>query len=182
MAFNDAADNAAREYWYLLKTALQENNYQQVYSEGIRALFYATAHIGPPVVSPDDPAKLLSDEIRHILQDFFDKMKVSSSNMILQGKTGQPVVEPPVITVLIDSTPLSDIPSPVYCKTGKVSFTEKTDAEGRITFGNTKIPSFKYGTLFYVSPDPGKIINAPGFISAKILAFLSEKVRIRILF
>jgi hypothetical protein len=175
MAFNDAADNAAREYWYLLKTALQENNYQQVYSEGIRALFYATAHIGPPVVSPDDPAKLLSDEIRHILQDFFDKMKVSSSNMILQGKTGQPVVEPPVITVLIDSTPLSDITFAGLLQNGKVLFTEKTDAEGRITFGNTKIPFVQNGTLFYVSPDPGKIINAPGFISAKNFGILLRK-------
>lgn len=175
MVFNDAADNSARECWYLLKTALQENNYQQVYTEGIRALSFATAHIGPPVASPDDPAKILADEIRLILQDFFDKMKVSSSNMILQGKTGQPVIEPPVITVLIDSTPLSHIAFTGLLQNGKALFTEKTDAKGKITFEHTKIPFVQNGTLFYVSPDPSKIIDAPNFISAKQFGILLRK-------
>lgn len=175
MVFNDATDNAARESWYLLKTALQENNYQRIYSEGIRALSFATAHIGPPLASPDDPAKLLTDEIRLILQDFFDKMKVSSSNMILQGKTGQPVVEPPIITVFIDSTPLSNIAFTGLLQNGKPLFTERTDAEGKIAFANTKIPFVQNGTLFYVSPDPGRIINAPGFISAKQFGILLRK-------
>jgi hypothetical protein len=175
MVFNNATDNAARECWYLLKTALQENNYQQIYTEGIRALSFATAHMGPPIVSPDDQTKLLTDEIRLIVQDFFDKMKVSSSNMILQGKTGQPVIEPPVVTVFIDSIPLSNIDFTGLLQNGKNLFTEKTDAEGKITFKNTKIPFVQNGTLFYVSPDPGKIINAPGFISAKQFGILLRK-------
>ncbi len=175
MAFNDAARNAARECWFLLKTALQEDNFQQIYSEGIRALSFATAHIGPPLASPDDPAKLLSDEIRLILQDFFDDMKVSSSNMILQGKTGQPVIDPPMVTVLIDSIPLNDIAFTGLLQNGKALFTEKTDAEGKIAFQNTKIPFVQNGTLFYVSPDLGKIIYSPGFISAKQFGILLRK-------
>ncbi len=175
MVFNNATDNAAKECWYLLKTALKENNYQQIYSEGVRALSFATAHIGLPVASPDDPAKLLANEIRLILQDLFDKMKVSSSNMILQGKTGQPVVNPPIITVLIDSTPLSNIAFTGLLQNGKPLFTEKTDSEGKIAFANTKIPFVQNGTLFYVSPDPGKIINAPSFISAKQFGILLRK-------
>ena len=154
MVFNDATDNAARESWYLLKTALQENNYQRIYSEGIRALSFATAHIGPPLASPDDPAKLLTDEIRLILQDFFDKMKVSSSNMILQGKNQPASREPPIITVFIDSTPLSNI---AYWLTAKrqTLFTERTDAEGKIAFANTKIP-FVQTVLFSMSVPSGK--------------------------
>lgn len=175
MVFNDAADNAARECWHVLKTAQQENNYQLIYSEGIRALFFATAHIGPAITNPDDPEKLLTDEIRGILQGFFDKIKVSSSNMILQGKTGQPVVQPPVVTVLIDSTPLANFALTGLLQNGKVLFTEKTDAQGKIAFEHTKIPFVQNGTLFYVSPDPGKIVNATSFISAKHFGILLRK-------
>ncbi|HEX3019088.1 MAG TPA: hypothetical protein VHP36_02250 [Chitinispirillaceae bacterium] len=175
MVFNNAVDNAAIESWSELKNAQQGNIYQQIYLSGVRALFFATAHIGQAITNPDNPEKILSEEIRGILQNFFDKMKISSTNMILQGKTGQPVVQPPVVTVLIDSTPLSNFALTGLLQNGKVLFTEKTDENGKIAFKDTKIPFVQNGTLFYVSPDPGKVMNASVFVSAKNFGLFLRK-------
>lgn len=165
--FNKAADSAALASWNMLKSAHAGNNYPRIYIEGLTALFYGIGHIGAPLNSPDNPEKSLVEDVRIILQEFFDKMKVSSSNMILQGKAGQVVEQPPIVTVMIDSTPLEGIAFTGMLQNGKVLFSSETDAQGQISFQDMKIPFVQNGTMFYVSPDPGKISHSPGFISAK---------------
>lgn len=165
--FNTAVDNAALNSWTKLKDLKQGNDYQQIYNEGISALYNATAHIGPAIYSPDNPEKLLVEEIRGVVQNFFDRLKVSSTNMILQGKTGQPITQPPEVTVTIDSTPFEGISFTGLLQNGKILFTGQTDEQGKITFANMKIPFVQNGTLFYVSPDPGKVLNSPMFMGAK---------------
>lgn len=173
--FNTLYDAAALEYWTQLKRIYQGDDYQQIYSVGVKALFNATAHLGPSIPSPDNPEKLLTDEIRTILQNFFDRIKVSSNNMILQGKIGQPVNDPPEIRIIVDSSAVEGIPFTGRLQNSKVLFSAKSDTLGKLTFSGMKIPFVQNGTLFYVSLDLGKVVNSQEFISAKDFGIILKK-------
>jgi hypothetical protein len=163
--FNSSTDSLAIQSWALLKSSSNDSNYLAMFNEGIKAYSYAVAHIGAPLQNPDDPEKKLAEEINSMLQLVLNKIKVSSSDMILQGKTGFPLQNPPVITVMIDSTPMPNISFTARLQTGTELFTTKSDDSGKVSLANLKVPFVSNGILLYVNIDPGKNLGAQSYLS-----------------
>ena len=166
-AYNAASESIAIESWNKMVKAREEQDLTAMYTEGIKAMANATAHLGPPLPTPGAEGKDLVEDIRISLQDFLNRMRVSSSDMILQGKTGQPVENPPVISVMVDSVPLQGVAVSGLLQNGKEIFTAVTDQQGQVSFKGMRIPFVANGTLLYVRPDPAKILQAPSFIGTK---------------
>ncbi len=167
--YNEQLDSKAFLFWSAAKNAAQENNPVQFYKSAIQALSYASARIGSPAILPDDGGKILVDVIRDTLQIFLDKITFKSSNMILDGRAGKPVNNPPSITVTYDSTPLPGIGLTALYQNGKVLFSTVTNEEGKMSFDGLKIPFVANGTLISVKHNPGRIIDENIFVSTKDL-------------
>jgi hypothetical protein len=164
---NNAFDARAAESWKKFNVAKEANDFQQMYYEGIRTIAAANAHFGPPLIIPESNGEPLFKVARAAVQQYFDRMRVSSSQMVLEGRPGHLVTQPPSITVMIDSTPLSGVWFTCKYQSGKEIFTKITDETGNIKLSEFVIPFVPNGTLVYLSIDPGKIIGSPTLIEAK---------------
>ncbi|MBN1309127.1 MAG: hypothetical protein JXA18_14480 [Chitinispirillaceae bacterium] len=162
-SFNAAVDALALQSWNNLNNALKDNNFHAIHSEGITALFYALAHLGPPVAVPQG-GRNLADDARRAVQQFYDKMEVKSSGLILSGKTGLAIQNPPVISLRIDSLPFSGITFTGRLQNGAVLFSSATDENGQIVFSDFKIPFVPNGTLLDIGPDAAPVLNTDGFL------------------
>lgn len=166
--YNSTMESKAFEAWNNFSNAFEQKIYSDIYNEGIKTLSYASAYLGKSLTIPDSDGKNLVDSCRNILQDFFDRMKISSSNMILQGKAGQILQDAPKITVQIDSTALKGIEFCGILPNGKIYFSAVSDHNGEVSLDNIKIPFVANGTLLYVSLNPGSIvINNSEFVKAQ---------------
>jgi len=163
--YNSVVDTRATEGWKRLQGAVAENDNKAIYTTGVSTLFYALAHLGPPVATPESEGRDLADDIRQILQQLFNKMQVSSSGMILEGKTGLLIQNPPVITVLVDSVPFTDITFSGSLQNGAILFTSASDAKGQIAIGTMKVPFVPNGTLLEASPNFAPQLGITGFVN-----------------
>lgn len=168
-SFNQQFDNKALFSWEAANNAAKENDNVRFYVSAIKALSYASAHIGSPLFIQGTENKSLEDVIRDTLRVFLDKVKVTSSNMILEGKAGRPVNNPPTITVTCDSQPLPGIGLTATQQDGKVLFSSTTDENGQFNFGDFKIPFVANGTLIYVRHNPGRVIDENASFTTKDL-------------
>lgn len=164
---NNAFDARAAESWKKFNAAKAANDFQQMYYEGIRTIAAANAHFGPPLIIPESNGEPLFKIARTAVQQYFDRMRVSSSQMVLEGRPGHVVNQAPSITVMIDSTPLSGVWFTCKYQSGKEIFTKITNETGNINLNEFVIPFVPNGTLVYLSIDPGKIIGSPTLIDAK---------------
>jgi hypothetical protein len=164
---NNAFDTRAAESWKKFNAAKEANDFQQMYYEGIRTLAAANAHFGPPLILPESNGEPLSKVARTAVQQYFDRMRVTSTQMVLEGRPGHIVNQAPLITIMIDSTPISGVWFTCKYQTGKEIFTKITDETGGIKLNEFVIPFVTNGTLVYLSIDPGKIIGSPTLIDSK---------------
>lgn len=164
---NNAFDARAAESWKKFNTAKEANDFQQMYYEGIRTIAAANAHFGPPLILPETNSEPLIKVARIAVQQYFDRMRVFSSEMVLEGRPGHQVDQAPTVTAMIDSTPLSGIWFTCKYQTGKELFTKITDEKGIIKLTEFIIPFVPNGTLIYLNIDPGKIIGSPHQIQSK---------------
>lgn len=162
--FNATVDMRATTAWNRLQEAVSLNDHGLIYNQSVTALYYALAHFGPPLSTPEGGGRDLSDNARRILQDFFDKMQVSSSATILSGKTGLSVEKPPSINVLVDSTPLPGITFTGRLQNGAILFSAVTGDNGKIVVDKLKVPFVPNGTLLEVGPNPAAVLGTTVFI------------------
>jgi hypothetical protein len=164
---NNAFDARAAESWKKFNTAKETNNVQQMYYEGLRTIAAANAHFGPPLIIPESNGEPLIKIARIAVQQYFDRMRVFCSEMVLEGRPGHFVNQAPTITVMIDSMPLSGIWFTCKYQSGKEIFTKITDESGIVKLNEFVIPFVPNGTLIYLNIDPGKLIGSPSMIKAK---------------
>lgn len=162
-SFNAAVDARARQAWRNLQEALPRRDIRAIHTEGITAIFYALAHLGPPIPIPEGGSDL-ADDARRIVQMLYDKMKVQSSGLILAGKTGLDIQNPPAISISVDSIPFSGSTFTGRLQDGTVLFSSVTDDNGGIVFDTFKIPFVPNGTLLDIGPDAAPILHAKGFL------------------
>ncbi|MCX7726021.1 MAG: hypothetical protein N2053_04145 [Chitinispirillaceae bacterium] len=162
--FNRIADERAIQNWKLLQAALQSRNISTIYKGAVSALLYSLLRLGPPIANPEDSSRVIYEDSRRIVQEIFDKMRVNSSGLILVGKTGLPIQNPPVVRVLIDSMPVAGITLTARLQNGNILFSSKTDANGQISFENTRIPFVPNGTLLEMIPNLGAVVGITDFI------------------
>lgn len=163
--YNAMVDSRALEGWKRLQSAAAEKDNNAIYATGVSTLFYALAHLGPPVANPESEGRDLTDDIRRILQQFFDNMHVSSSDMILGGKTGLLVENAPVITIMVDSVPFSNMTFSGSLQNGAILFTSASDAKGQINLVNMRVPFVPNGTLLEASPNFAPQLGITGFVN-----------------
>lgn len=159
VAFNKAMEKTAVESWSAVTKAQETNDIKQVFYEAIKTYSASLAIIGPPLATPGTAGNDLSYDAHKIIQTFFNKLKVSSSNMIVQGKIGRPAENPPEITAVIDSIPLPELWFNGSLQSGKINFKSRTDGQGKIVLNDLVIPLVATGALFYLTPDFGNNLS-----------------------
>lgn len=174
-AYNATVDKRATDGWERLSNAVAGKDIPTIYTAGIPALFYSLAHLGPPVATPDGGGKDLSDDIRRVVQDLFDRMTVTSSGMILAGKTGLAIQNPPSITLLIDSMPFAGATFTGRLQNGTILFSTKTNEDGQVKIDNFKIPFVPNGTLLDATINPAPVLGVTGFIDPTHLGIRLNK-------
>lgn len=161
--FNNAVNSNAMQAWNILKEAQANNDFRAAHAAATRALFYSSIHLAPPLAEPQS-GNDLADEARHALQQLYDRIKVKSSGLILAGKTGLLIQEPPTITVLLDTLPLAGMMFTGRLQNGSSLFSAVTDENGHIVINKLRIPFVPNGTLFDVGPDVASIVGSEEFI------------------
>ncbi|MBN1576741.1 MAG: hypothetical protein JW913_09330 [Chitinispirillaceae bacterium] len=177
-SFNASVDARALQSWNNLKNAMAQNDPRSIHSEGITALFYALAHLGPPIATPEG-GRDLADDARKAVQQFYDRMEVKSSGLILAGKTGLAIRNPPFISLLVDSLPLSGFTFTGRLQNGTVIFSSVTDENGQIVFGDFNIPFVPNGTLLDIGPDAAPILHTAGFLDPAWLGITLNKGQVQ---
>lgn len=163
-AFNAAVDALALQKWSAVQEALERKDFNTAYTNGISALYHSMAHLGPPIATPEAGGRDLSDDIRRIVQQLFDKMEVKSSGMILSGKTGLSIQNPPTISLVVDSQPLPGLTFTGRLQNGTILFSAITDENGRIIVDKFNIPFVPNGTLLEIGPNPASALGVKSFI------------------
>lgn len=159
-------DNAIKA-WNSVKKAQTENNFTLLFESSIKACCYSSSHLAEPIPTPGDSGVTLAYNAQQNLQMLFNRIKIQSSGMILQGKIGRAVENPPIITVLIDSIPLSHFWFSGQLQSGKPEFSVCSDDQGQISLKDLIIPIVANGTLLSLTPDIGKPIGAASSINCK---------------
>ncbi|MDO5576602.1 MAG: hypothetical protein Q4F84_05940, partial [Fibrobacter sp.] len=166
--YNSSMESSAIEAWNAFVNACSQELFNSVFKEGSKTLSYASAYIGKPITIPGSAAVSLFDSCRTVLQGYFDRMKVTSSNMIIHGKAGQALNDAPKITVLLDSIPLQGIEFCGILPNGKIYFSASSDQNGEISLSNNKIPFVSNGTILYAGINfCSTIMNNINFIKAQ---------------
>ena len=178
-AFNGMVDELALAAWRDLNDARTANDFGRIYVRGITGLFYSLAHLGPPVATPDSGGRDLAGDIRRIVQGVFNRMSASSTGLILSGKTGHPIADPPVITLMLDSVPLPGVTYSGRLQDGTVLFSAVSDDNGKIAVDNFKFPFVANGTLFEIGPNVAPVLGLTGFINPADLGIRLEKGQVQ---
>jgi hypothetical protein len=178
-SFNAMVDERAVSAWRQLLDARTSNNTALMYTRGLTCLFYALAHLGPPLATPDGDGGNLVDDCRQIVQTIFDKMSVKSSGPILAGKTGLALENPPTITLLLDSLPFPGIVYTGRLQNGAILFSATADDDGVILVDSFKIPFVPNGTLFDIGPNVAPVLGFPGLIDPTNLGIRLEKGQVQ---
>ena len=178
-SFNRTVDSLAMAAWRDLNDARSSNAFSRLYTRGITGLFYTMAHLGPPPATPDSGSHDLADSFRRTVQELFDRMSVKSTGLILSGKTGHPIADPPEITVRLDSLPLPGITVSGKLQNGTVLFSSSADENGTITIKQFKMPFVANGTLFEIAPNIAPVLGITGFIDPAGLGIRLDKGQVQ---
>ncbi|MFP4163240.1 MAG: hypothetical protein ACLFQB_04825 [Chitinispirillaceae bacterium] len=161
---NQHFDSLAQSSWQQYRTAKEQNDYTIALSAGIKALSCAVAHLGPKNKETENEA-----DIRKEVQEFFDRMQVKSSAMMIEGNPGTLPEKSPEVTVLIDSTPLLGFGYTAFVQKGRNAFQIITDEKGGFSLSNFKIPFVHNGSFLRLVPDAAFYTDAKQTISLEDL-------------
>jgi hypothetical protein len=165
--FNDRIELLAIHSWKRLENAIEQKNYEEIYYQSVSVIAYATAYMGPLLTVPGDSNKILIEEAKGVLTNFLGKLYISSTGQIIEGKPGYPPLNPPTMGVTIDGHPFAGIGLTGYIPGGADVFTGVADNTGVISFQNLIIPFVKNGSMMYVAPNLGRVINSKWRIGMK---------------
>jgi hypothetical protein len=163
--YNKIVDNAALKAWNNLSEAFKVKDLRAVYVNSVKGLYFSRAHFGPPMATPDRGGRDLDDDFQRVLQKFYDKTHITSSGMILSGKTGLTIKNPPSVTVIVDSLPFTGMTLSGRLQDGTILFSDKTDENGKLTVNTFRIPFVANGALMDIYPNPAPVLGITGFIN-----------------
>jgi hypothetical protein len=164
-AFDKASEDFVRQSFANMQNAQKNNNIVEYFRSALKAYCYSYGHFGEPIMLDDSYGTIVVEETQKIVQSLFNRLKIQSSNMILQGRIGRTVDQPPIVTVVLDSTPISQLWFCGYLQSDNYNFTGVTDDQGQLSLKDMMIPLVSNGTLYNLTPDIGKTIGAPFSIS-----------------
>jgi hypothetical protein len=166
-AFDDRIELLAIHAWKRLENAMVQKNFEEIYYQSVSVIAYAAAYMGPLLTVPSDSNKLLLEEGRAILKGFLEKLYITSSGQIIEGKPGYPPRNPPTMAVTIDGKPFAGLGLTGYIPGGVDVFTGVADNSGMISFENLIVPFVKNGSMMYIQPNLGRVINSKWRVGMK---------------
>ncbi len=155
---NAWCDSIASENWKIAQDAIAANRYPAVYNACIHTIFYAMGRMGGPTEQQN-----IAAQARSALQEFLGKLKIVYSSPIIKGKLGDSAETVIDVTVSVGDVPLPGMVLLARLPDGMMVTTLTTDAGGKATLANIKMPFVAYGTFLHVVPNFGAVIN-PGYI------------------
>jgi len=166
-AFDDRIELLAVHAWKRLENAIEQKNYEEIYYQSVSVIAYASEYMGALLTVPGDSNKILLEEGRSILTSFLERLYLTSSGQIIEGKPGYPPRNPLTMGVTIDGHPFAGLGLTGYIPGGVDVFTGVADNTGVISFENLIIPFVKNGSMMYVAPNLGRVINSKWRIDMK---------------
>lgn len=160
--YNEGSRSKALDSWTKIQAALNDTNIGTVFTEGIKALAFAKTQ--KPILIPGTENVFLSDSVKSLLNGILSKLSISSSDVVIKGKTGQVSQNPPVISITYDNKPVQGIGLTGFLQDKRQCFSALSDSAGKISFSNFKIPFVSNGTLLVASLNPGLILGYSDFI------------------
>ena len=165
--YNDRIELLAIHSWKRLENAISQKSYEEIYYQSVSVIAYATAYLGPLLTVQSDSNKILIEEARGILKNFLERLYITSSGQIIEGKPGYPPINPPTMGVTIDGHPFAGLGLTGYIPGGVDVFTGVADNTGLISFENLIIPFVKNGSMMYAAPNLGRVINSKWRVDMK---------------
>jgi hypothetical protein len=166
-AFDDRIELLAIHAWKRLENAIAQKNFEEIYYQSVSVIAYAAAYMGPLLTVPSDSNKLLLEEGRSLLKGFLEKLYLTSSGQIIEGKPGYPPRNPPTMAVTIDGQPFAGLGLTGFIPGGADVFTGVADNTGMISFENLIVPFVKNGSMMYIQPNLGRVINSKWRVGMK---------------
>jgi hypothetical protein len=166
-SYDDRIELLATHSWVRLTNAITVHNDEEIYYQSVSVIAHAAAYIGPSLRVPGDSAALLIDTARSVLRGFLDRLAVTSSDQLIAGKPGMPATDPPTITVTIGGRPFSGLGMTGFIPGGHDVWNGVTDHDGRITFENFIVPFAANGTMLYVAPNLGRVLDNQWHVGVK---------------
>jgi hypothetical protein len=158
-AYNDRIELLAVHSWERLQNAVTEQNHEEMYYQSVEVIAYAMAYLGHPLTAQGDETRHLVDEARKTLTTFLERVRISSTGQLIEGKPGHLAKTPPSLTVTIDGRPFAGLGLTGYIPGGIDVFNGVADNSGNLSLDNFMIPFVRNGTLMYLTPNLGRVIN-----------------------
>ena len=160
-AYNTRCYSISLRFYTLMKKALEDNATTDLYNLGIRTIFYTMGRMGTPIGVSDEstPRSFLLEESRKIMQNFFNKFSVRSQEYIISGKPSTVLASPLAVQAVVDSMPLAGITITGFLPGGKKLCSGITDPNGSVSFADFRIPFVSKGSMLYLRPDFGAVVN-----------------------
>jgi hypothetical protein len=168
-SYNDRAELLAANSWKRLQNAISQKNNEETYYQSVEVIAYSTSYLGQVLAVPGDSNKILVEEARSILKDFLERVSISSTGQIIEGKPGYPTRMSPSMSVSIDGMPFAGLGMSGYIpgSGGADIYNGVADNTGVLTFDNLIMPFVKTGAMMYVSPNLGRVINGKWRVGMK---------------
>lgn len=160
-AFDKASEEYVRQNFTDMQNAQKNNNVAEYFKSALKSYCYSYGHFGEPIIAGDSAGSIVLEESQKIVQTLLNRLKIQSSTMILPGRIGRAVEQPPIVTAVLDSTPISQLWFSGYLQSGKNIYSGATDDQGQLILKDMMIPLVSNGTLYNLTPDIGKTIGAP---------------------
>jgi hypothetical protein len=158
-AYNERIELLAVHSWERLENAISQQNFEEIYYQSVAVIAYATAYLGPPLTVQGDQNRLLAGEARKTLKKFLERMRITASGQLIEGRPGHLATAPPMLQVTIDGRPFAGLGLTGYIPGGLDVFNGVADNNGAVSLDNFMIPFVHTGTLMYLSPNLGRVIN-----------------------
>ena len=166
-SYNDRVELLATHSWERLTNAITQKNYEEIYYQSVEVIAHASEYLEKALTVPGDSAKTLIDTARSELKSFLEKLTMTSSDQLISGKPGMPVAAPPTMTVTIDGHPFSGLGMTGFIPGGRDVWNGAADHNGEISFENLVMPFAKNGTLMYVTPNLGQVLDNQWHVGVK---------------
>ena len=158
-AYNDRIELLAVHSLKRLENAVEQKNYEEIYYQSVEVIAHAVGHLGPALTVPGDSGKPMITEAREILKKFLGRISITTTGQLLDGKPGYAPASPPSLKVTIEGHPFAGLGLTGYIPGGVDVFNGVADNEGTITFQNLVIPFVRNGSMMYVTPNLGRVID-----------------------
>lgn len=165
--WNALYDTLALEAYRELTETVARGERRQAYVQGVQTVFYAKAHIGPPLNVPGELAKDLVEAARSELQTALGEMVVSTSGMVISGKPGSPPQNQLTLQIKLDTIPFPGVSIAAFLPSGRKLMAGRTDAQGSFSFARMRLPYVANGTFLYARPNPGAVVDTAHFFTFK---------------